>query len=270
MARFYIGNHTTQSARPMLAPYDYAVTKGFDAFEWVSDKGGGGWAESDFDSAARASFRQVGAERGIRFSVHAPFAADPCNADGANAIYRSLDFAADVRAAVVNVHLFPQHGAERFIEALRPLLARARRLGVRISLENTPETTPDHFNAVFAGLANVPEASVAGMCLDMGHANLCAGTRNDYLNFVDRLGAHVPIIHWHAHENWGDRDSHLPLFTGPAGKNDAGVRGLVRRLAQRGFDGSVVMEQWPSPPEVLVRTRERLQALIGEELTQAR
>ena len=73
-------------------------------------------------------------------------------------------------------------------------------------------TSPDHVNALFGVLATMPEAAgQVAMCLDSGHANLCACTRNDYLGFMDRLGDHVPIIHWHAHENWGDWDSHLPL-----------------------------------------------------------
>jgi hypothetical protein len=71
----------------------------------------------------------------------------------------------------------------------------------------------------------------------------------------------VPIVHWHAHENWGDRDSHLTLFTGPSARDEAGLRGLVRRLVRRGFCGSVVLEQWPQPPGLLVEARDRLRAL---------
>ena len=151
--------------------------------------------------------------------------------------------------------------------------AHARTQGVKVSLENTPQTAPEDFNAVFARLARMPEVAAGrvGMCLDMGHANLCPSSRNDYLGFVDRLETHVPIIHWHAHENWGDRDSHLPLFTGPSAKDDAGLRGLVWRLVQRGFRGNVVLEQWPNPPEQLVQCRERLRLLApnaGKKLKQ--
>ena len=60
-------------------------------------------------------------------------------------------------------------------------MEHARAVGVRVSLENTPQTTPNDFNAIFAVLAKMPEAAdgQVGMCLDMGHANLCAATRSD-------------------------------------------------------------------------------------------
>ena len=107
-------------------------------------------------------------------------------------------------------------------------------------------------------------ADIIGMCLDSGHANLFEGTHNNYLEFIDQLGKHVPIIHWHVHENWGDRDSHLPLFTGPSSADDSGLWGLIQRLKQRKFEGSVVFEQWPNPPEMLLETRRRLEKMMSE------
>jgi sugar phosphate isomerase/epimerase len=104
-----------------------------------------------------------------------------------------------------------------------------------------------------------------GMCLDLGHANLCAATRNDYLGFIDQLEPEVPIIHVHLHENWGDDDSHLALFTGPAGQDGAGLRGFVQRMKQRGFSGSVILEQWPQPPSLLNQARQGLLQLWHEE-----
>jgi sugar phosphate isomerase/epimerase len=262
--RIRIGNQTSIHAAAPLAPYEFALRAGFDAFEWFSDKGRQGWSEDDMDAAARRRLREAASTHNLLFSVHAPYAATPFTPDGVAAIWKSLDFAGDVGAGVVNIHLVTERGPEAFAQALTPLLQHARGVGVRLSLENTPQTTPDDFNAIFAVLANMPEVGGgrAGMCLDMGHANLCPATRHDYLAFVNRLGSHVPIIHWHAHENWGDRDSHLPLFTGPSAGDDSGVRGLVERLWQRGFRGSVVLEQWPQPPELLVTARDRLRALF--------
>ena len=257
-----VGNQTAWRV-PGRVPYEFALAHGFDAFEWFSDAGRGGWCEADVPPAERAELRRVSESGRVRFSVHAPFAADPTDPAGAAAIRDSVRFAGDVGAGVVNVHLVSRHGARPFADALGPLLGAARDANVRLSLENTLDTSPDDFNAAFGVLSAAPEAAGrVGMCLDSGHANLFPGTRNDVLRFVDLLGGHVPIIHWHAHENWGDRDSHLPLFTGPSGRDDRGVRGLVDRLKARGFAGSVVLEQWPDPPDMLVRTRDRLRQLL--------
>ncbi len=152
-----------------------------------------------------------------------------------------------------------------FGESLVPLLEAARTAHLRLSLENTPETSPDYVNAVFKLLDAIPQAAGrVGLCLDTGHANLFSDTRNDYVRFVDLLGKHVPIIHWYAHENWGDGDSHLTLFTGPAAHDDRGLRALIQRLLRRGFCGSVVLEQWPQPPEQLLQARDRLRHLWND------
>jgi sugar phosphate isomerase/epimerase len=262
MSSIRIGNQTSCHVSARL-PYEFARAHGFDAFEWLSDKGPWGWCEEDTPHTERAELRRTAQQRGILFSVHAPVTADPTLASGAEAIRRSIRFGGDVGAGVVTLHLFPERGAKQFAEALKPLLEAARSAHVRLCLENTLGTSPDDFNALFGVLTRLPEAAgQVGMCLDMGHANLFPGTRNDYLKFVDRLGEHVPIIHWHAHENWGDWDSHLPLFTGPSAHDDRGVRGLVRRLKRRGFQGSVVMEQWPQRPDILVGIRQRLRQLF--------
>jgi sugar phosphate isomerase/epimerase len=243
-------------------PYEFALRNGFDAFEWFSDKRQSGWCEDDMNPAERREIRQQGEEADLHFSVHAPHTADPTTAEGQAAILRSIQFAGDVGARIVNFHLFPAHKPERFADSVCALSDAAHRAGIRLTIENTPQASPDDFNALFAILSGMPEAAGrVGMCLDMGHANLFEGTRNDYLRFVDRLGKHVPILHWHAHENWGDRDTHLTLFTGPAAHNDLGVRELARRLLQRGFNGLVILEQWPNPPELLVKARDRLRAV---------
>jgi sugar phosphate isomerase/epimerase len=100
------------------------------------------------------------------------------------------------------------------------------------------------------------------MCLDVGHANLHATTRNDYIGYVDRLRPEVPIIHVHLHENDGDRDSHLVIFTGAAAHDPSGVAALLDRLERRSFAGNVILEQWPQPPELLAQARDRLLEMV--------
>ena len=104
------------------------------------------------------------------------------------------------------------------------------------------------------------------MCLDMGHANLCGATRNDFIRYLDGLALEVPIVHLHVHENYGDADSHLPLFTGPAGVDDAGVRAFLERLRRRDYRGAMILEQWPNPPRFLVEAAARLWELLSQPL----
>jgi sugar phosphate isomerase/epimerase len=96
------------------------------------------------------------------------------------------------------------------------------------------------------------------MCLDLGHANLSPATRNDYLGFIDRLAPHVPITHLHLHENYGDDDSHIPLFLGASARDPSGIEGFVDRMKRRGFSGCGIMEVWPDPPSLLNQARDRL------------
>lgn len=260
-----IGNQTSGYA-PARVPYEFARRHKFDAFEWFSDRCGAGWSEDETTETEKRELRELSDADEVWFSVHAPHAADPTTRDGAEAIRKSIRFGGAIGAKLVNFHFFPQHCARLYCEALGPLLEEARRAQLWLSLENTPATSPDHVNAVFGILAGAGyPINGVGMCLDSGHANLHPGTHNDYVRFVDLLGDHVSIIHWHAHENWGDRDSHLPLFTGPSAIDDRGLRGLVRRLKARGFCGAVILEQWPNPPEQLVQTRERLSKLLVHE-----
>ncbi len=261
-----IGNQTSYSAA-LTEPFDYALAGGFDAFEWFPDKRDGvGWEDRDLDAGARARLRETARAAGMRVSVHARLWPSVLKAEGREVLREDLELAADLGAAVLNVHLEAEAGVPAFVEGLLPLARVASEAGVVVVIENTPDHAPELFNALFERIgaqAAPPCAAHLGMCLDVGHANLCAATRNDYLGFIDRLGPHVPVRHIHLHENWGDADTHLTLFTGPAGRNDLGVRGLAERLRRRAFSGSIILEQWPQPPSLLNTARDRLRQILG-------
>jgi sugar phosphate isomerase/epimerase len=266
---FRIGNQTAISAADPLEPFQFALQHGFDAFEWFADKKVDaqgkvhGWDESDMAAATRDWIRDVGRAHGITFTVHAPWQANPLHPDGIAVLLRSIAFAADIGADLVNLHLYLDRGAKGFAEALTPVIAAASQAGVRLSIENTPATTPEDFNQTFACLNGRSPPGSIGMCLDIGHANLCAVTRNDYIGYLDALAAEVPIIHAHVHENHGDADTHLTLFTGPARTNDLGVRAFLNRLRCRDYQGALILEQWPRPPTLLVEAENRLRALLA-------
>lgn len=259
MASFRIGNQSAFSAHPLGRPFDFALAHGFDAFEWFPDKrpDGAGWTAADLDPAYRQQLRSQARDAGVRLSVHAPVHADPLVPRTHPDLEASLRLAVDLGAGLLNIHLTGHPDA--FAAAVLPLAQRCAAVGVRLAIENTPATSPEEFNRLFALL---PRNLKAGMCLDIGHANLHRTTHNDYIGYLDRLAPETPIIHAHLHENFGDRDSHLVLFTGPASKDATGVVSLLKRLTFRDFDGSLILEQWPDPPERLLEARDRLAGLI--------
>jgi sugar phosphate isomerase/epimerase len=270
-----IGNQTACWVPEILLPFHFAVQHGFRAFEWFPDRDhfGHGWDESSLPEQFRRQIRRTAGEHDITLSVHSPLSADPLEPGGVEAVLSSVEFARDLGATLVNVHLRLDQGTEPFLQAIRPLAEATWAAGISLSFENTPMTHPEQINRFFARMHQTSSNSLntsgqitpnrfqTGLCLDVGHANLCNSTRNDYLRFIDLLDPEVPIVHVHLHENAGDHDSHLVVFTGPAKQDDRGIRGLIRRLRQRNFTGSFIMEQWPQPPEMLIEARDRLEKL---------
>ncbi|MBI5388216.1 MAG: sugar phosphate isomerase/epimerase [Verrucomicrobia bacterium] len=263
--RVKIGNQTSFAAA-VLEPFEFAVANGFAAFEFFPDRGfsGGGWHECELDGETRRFIRQTASDRNLELTVHAPLAFDPLHGPEDGRLYSTIEFASAIGATLLNLHLDMSQGAERFVDALNPVLRLTAETGLRLALENTVLTGPDDFNQFFSALRQRSEfpSAHAGMTLDLGHANLCAATRNDTWRYLDRLAPHVPIIHLHLHENFGDRDSHLTLFTGPSRENATGVEGVLDRLAERDFSGCAILEQWPQPPSLLVDARDRLRRLL--------
>jgi len=260
--RVRIGNQTAPSAQRLAEPFEYAVENGFDAFEWFLDthKLGDAWEEAEPNPEELREIGRTAAENDVQLSVHAPWWIDPLEPQGYEHLVRSLDFAIEMGARNLNTHIRSKRGIEAFVEILTPFLRRLADLPVRLSIENIPSSTPEEFNELFARFADagVDGGGLVGMCLDLGHANLCPLTRNDYLGFVDRLAPHVPIVHLHLHENYGDEDAHIPLFSGPSGRDPSGIEGFVDRMKGRGFSGCGILEVWPDPPSLLKQARDQL------------
>jgi sugar phosphate isomerase/epimerase len=262
--RVRIGNQTAISAPSLLFPFEYAVQNGFDAFEWFPDKkvSGEGWTEEDLSPPVRHRIRETAVKHDISLSVHASLEADPLDPTSAAVFDRQVAFARDIGASLFNVHADLHAGIEAYARAIERLSERLNGTGIRLSIENTPRDTPDAFNELFYRLRSRRESDFVGMCLDVGHANLCESTRNNYLRYIDGLNRRLEIIHVHLHENYGDADSHLPLFTGPAGNDPSGIEGFIDRLVTRAFAGAIVFEQWPQPPELLNEARERFLRML--------
>ncbi len=177
----------------------------------------------------------------------------------------TLQFAKSLHAELLNIHLDTEKGLQNYVNAITPIILKTANAGLQLSIENTPTATPEDFNQLFALIHSKTDmdTSHVGMCLDVGHANLCHLTRNDYIQYLKQLDVSIPIIHLHLHENYGDYDTHLTIFTGPSAKNEIGIRRLLEILRQRGFSGSIILEQWPEPKTLLNQAYTKLEAILN-------
>ena len=268
MKNIRIGNQTAFSASDVMEPFEYAVANSFNAFEWFPDKHNinEGWDVNDIDTKTRSHIRAIAVKHDIDLSVHASLKAEMCDPDKLDVMLNDIDFAKEIGATLINTHLCIENGVENYVDAITPVVKEIEKAGLRIAIENTVFTIPKDFNKLFAIVIERKIASSErfGMCLDLGHANLSSFSRNNFLKFLDLLEPDIPIIHIHMHENYGDSDSHLPLFTGPSGENVSGIAGFVTRMKMRDFKGSIIFEQWPEPPTLLNDARDRLYNMWNE------
>jgi sugar phosphate isomerase/epimerase len=264
--RYPIGSQTAKSAVHWLDPYRFAQRHAFDLFEWFSDREGAeGWDFSLCDLDCRRTLARQARSAGMRFTVHSPWDTEPMSPEGRARLRSSVEFATDVEARLLVVHLPSSQQEMAWVDAMKAPLLWAKQADIVLALENTPATSPADCERIFAALRRQYGSTVPiGLCFDMGHANLCPATRNDYVGFIDALGPEVNVAHVHIHENWGDTDQHLVLFTGPAARDPRGVSMLIERLIRRGYAGGFVLEQWPDPPELLLAAAERLRGLLAQ------
>lgn len=155
----------------------------------------------------------------------------------------AIQLAQAIGASILVVPIDLENGENCFIQRLAPLMQEIQHFSCLLALENSPHDSPTTIRQLFSTLwSDFPQwRTLTGLCFDMGHANLCPETNNDYHAFLDALADQVPIIHLHLHENWGDRDSHLPLFAGSNAQDISGLRGIFQRLGKQPFTGSAVM-----------------------------
>ena len=106
-------------------------------------------------------------------------------------------------------HFYPEEDWQLNLESVRALLKVARKEGVEIAIENTPEPFPslmkstDDFRRFYEELDDD-----IGMVLDVAHANL----NNQIQDFMEQFSK--KIVHVHVSDNKGDSDLHMGLGQG--------------------------------------------------------
>ena len=161
-------------------------------------------------------------EHGLSTTLHAPFGGfnpGSRNKRTRNASLKladqSLSLAEKLRAKRIVFHPGLTYGSDRkkldvwlknSLLFWPEFLARAIEIDCTICIENIYETTPD----IFIDLLTTINSPHMGHVLDIGHWNIF-GTGK----LLEWLNATAPYLkHLHLHDNYGERDEHLPIGQG--------------------------------------------------------
>ena len=97
-----IGNQTSFAAARPAEPFDYALSRGFEAFEWFPDKHeGAGWDPSELEGPLRAQLRERARAAGMRISVHARLEANPLRPERQGWLREDLELSPGPRGGAV-------------------------------------------------------------------------------------------------------------------------------------------------------------------------
>ena len=153
-------------------------------------------------------------------------------------VRRALEISAKISAPLYSVHagfitdptekfIFPEPASpkarseslHRFVQSIDLLLPDAKRLGVRLLIENNV-CLPKHKNVLllstteeFQEFFTMIGAEKPGILVDTGHLNVSAHTFGfDRMSFLTVLAPYIGAFH--LHENDGSTDRHLPVTEG--------------------------------------------------------
>jgi len=210
-----------------------------------------------------AILNKIARAKGIKYSVHAPFAdiniASPSKTmlnASMNRLKQSMRYAHDLNAYMWILHPGSKSGISAFypgadwqqnIQSIRELFLYASDLELKMAIENLPEkyqflmkTSRD-----FIRFYNQTGLNGIGIVLDTGHANL-EGQIQSFLREIPNKIAHV-----HISDNNGQTDEHLGL-----GYGSIDWEQFVKTLKEIGFSGTVLTESVFNAEETLQTLKE--------------
>jgi sugar phosphate isomerase/epimerase len=205
------------------------------------------------------ALNRVAKDLGLEFTVHAPFA--DVNIASPNPVLRrvmlkrlekSLGYARKLKCRQWVFHSGWKSGVSEFypnldwktnIRSVRGLTVTAKKLGVDIAIENTPEP----FSFLVKRMRDVAlfyselGADVdLGMAFDVGHAN----TTKEIFGFIDKF--HDKIVHVHVSDNEGKYDQHRGV-----GYGRIEWKAVAKALKAINYKGAIVCESVDHVPESL-------------------
>ena len=180
----------------------------------------------------------------LKYSIHAPFMdvniaslQEKSRINSIEQIKSSIDLSNEIDAEAVVVHPglitflgrnFEDEVYELANNSIIEIGNYAKDLGVLATFENMPAFESMIYQNM-EDLNNVLVENELSMTLDIGHANH-SGYSADEMYFDC-------IKHIHAHDNFGDDDSHLPL-----GEGSIDLKGIINTLEANNYDGIYIIE----------------------------
>jgi sugar phosphate isomerase/epimerase len=212
-----------------------------------------------------ATLNQIAKSRGIKYTVHAPFAdiniaspSKPILNASLKRLKESMAYANALDAKLWVFHpgnktgismFYPGDDWKQNIQTISVLHKTAEEHGLNIALENLPEKygflmkQPEDFQKFYkeTSLHNI------GIVLDVGHANLEGQTEQFLRKLPDK------IVHIHVSDNTGEHDQHLGI-----GYGKIDWQQFAENLREIDYDKTVLIEAVEHVNESLQKLRQLL------------
>jgi len=196
------------------------------------------------------ALKKIASNNGLEFSVHAPFV--DINIASPNPVLRramlkrlekSLSYARELECRQWVFHSGLKSGVSEFypnldwqinLRSVKTLMAIARKLGVDVAMENTPE--PFYFlvkrmQDIALFYSELGADNDLSMAFDVGHAN----TTKEIFGFIDKFAD--KIVHVHVSDNEGKYDSHRGI-----GYGKIDWQAVAKALKRIKFKGVIMCE----------------------------
>jgi sugar phosphate isomerase/epimerase len=143
-------------------------------------------------------------------------------------------------------HIYPGKDWQLNLESVHTLLETARREGVEIAIENTPEPFPSLMKSVddFHRFYEELDDNI-GMVLDVAHANL----NNQIQDFIQQFSK--KIVHMHVSDNNGISDMHLGI-----GHGNIDWKNVAKMVKTADYSDLIVIESTDHITESIKALRE--------------
>jgi sugar phosphate isomerase/epimerase len=210
-----------------------------------------------------AKLNAIAKAKGIRYTVHAPFAdiniaspSKPMLTASVKRLEQSMSYARDLDAQLWVFHpgaktgissFYPNQDWKQNTETIQQLHATAEKHGLNTAIENLPEKygflmkTPEDFQRFY----KETQLHDVGIVLDVGHANI----ENQTINFLKKLPD--KIVHMHLSDNMGENDQHLGI-----GYGKINWQQFAETLKEIAYDKNIIIEAIEHVPESLKKLRE--------------